>query len=273
MAEGNEDLLREYVREVPAIRRFRFGDFEDDELADEYFDPSDDEEDHLLREGEVVEDGPLQYIRIQENIYKNFFDYECLTESDDFQSFLRMLPRQTPRDVFFSDMKYFHEKGGLSRSSGQELIDIMGKYAAEEVRVPQSWRTIMRHFEKKYSFVNDRTLREVVPFPESFRMDLFDEPGHPVPAPIELIARDPLELIALKLVDPTLMYLRRDDIQFNYVRQTLEDGTHCITDLMTSEWARNTELEVRELNPNGILIPMITYADGVHMGLRNNVSE
>ena len=41
-----------------------------------------------------------------------------------------------------------------------------------------------------------------------------------IPQMIELLGRDPIELISYKLIDPTLMYLYKDHIQFNYKRDT-----------------------------------------------------
>jgi hypothetical protein len=104
-------------------------------------------------------------------------------------------------------------------------------------------------------------------------MDLFDEPGHSRPVDIELIGRNPIALVAYKLVDPTLMYIHMDSLQWEYQEETLSDGTPCHTNMMSSDYAKYTQEEIREHDAAGYLIPLQVYADGVSLGARNKVSH
>ena len=86
------------------------------------------------------------------------------------------------------------------------------------------------------------------------------------PRKVELLARDPYECIALKLCDPILMYLWREQINFTYVEKFLDTGERCVGDLFTTDYFKYTEGD-----PNAILVPIIAYEDGVSLGLRNKV--
>ena len=99
-----------------------------------------------------------------------------------------------------------------------------------------------------------------------------DEMGG-IPQMIELLGRDPIELISYKLIYPTLMYLYKDHIQFNYKRENLENGEVCYSNLMSSSYAKNSEKEIKQLHTEGIFCPLIVYSDGVPLGWRRRVSE
>ncbi len=88
-----------------------------------------------------------------------------------------------------------------------------------------------------------------------------------VPDYIDLIGRDPIELIAYKLVDPTLMFLFKNELQFEYKSESLDDGTIRYSNSMSSEYAKWTEKNKRSIHSNNILIPIILYSDGVALGL------
>ena len=105
-------------------------------------------------------------------------------------------------------------------------------------------------------------------------MHLFNEPGNETPPPVELIARDLIELVAYKMVCPTTMYVNADHVQLEAFAEELYDGTNyfpCHSDLMTSPWAKSTQAAIHARDPQGILVPIVTYADGVALGLRSKV--
>ena len=43
-------------------------------------------------------------------------------------------------------------------------------------------------------------------------------------------------------------------------------------DIMSSEWARKTLEEIREIDPNGLLLPLLFYADGVSIGMNGKAN-
>ena len=120
--------------------------------------------------------------------------------------------------------------------------------------------------------MKDNVLRKKIYCPRSFRMNSFKEMSG-MKSYVELIGRDPLELIAYKLVDPTLMFLFKDDIQFEYKKETLLGGEVCFSNLMSSNYAKCTESNIKSLHSSGLLLPLIVYSDGVAMGLRSKVSK
>jgi hypothetical protein len=165
----------------------------------------------------------------------------------------------------------FKRKAGLSRDAGNELLTLIKSFNPS-VQIPNDWRRIQRHVVKKCKYLKETTLRRLIEYPASWRFDLWSEPGSTAPGPREIIARDPLQLIAQKLVCPTTQFINVDRIQYEYKPEFLDDGTPCVTNLMSSEWAKWTSEEIKGYNTDGILIPIINYVDGVSLGLRNKVS-
>jgi hypothetical protein len=151
------------------------------------------------------------------------------------------------------------------------LLRLIRSYSRSDLEVPADWRTVKRYVDKKSDILKAYTLRRVVPWPESFRMDLFDEPGQQRPLGVNLIARDLLELVALKLVCPTTQFINASEVQYEYASESLRDGTPCTSNLMSSNFAKYSERTIKEYNPEGLLIPIITYSDGVALGVRNKV--
>ena len=113
------------------------------------------------------------------------------------------------------------------------------------------------------------TLKTTIPFPTTWNMDEWNSVGV-APVPVQIIARDPYEVIAYKLIDPTLQYGWKDSILYESTLIHVGDNIECSNDLMTTSWARCTEANVRRFVPDAILIPLIIYGDGVTMGLRGN---
>jgi hypothetical protein len=181
-----------------------------------------------------------------------------------------MLPVYTDEDMRNASLLNFRRQAALSRECGNELLRLIHSLDPLS-QVPSDWRTIMSYQKTKCQHLKDTTLRQVVPYPDDWRMDLFFESGHPRPVEIELIGRDLLELVAYKLVDPTLQYIHSESLQYEYKAQTMDDGTPCYSNLMSSRYAKYTEEDIRRHDPQGILVPIIVYADGVALGVRNKV--
>jgi len=215
-----------------------------------------------------------KYCRVQRALHEKTFSLDALIDSRDLESFIDLLPNYSGRDATMASLMHFKKKAGLSRECGNELLALISSFEPA-IQVPGDWRTISRHLEKKCEHLEESTLRRTVPWPESFQMHLFNEPGNETPPPVELIGRDLIELIAYKMVCPTTMYINADHVQLSTFAEELSDGegrnTPCHSDLMTSPWAKFTEAAIHERDPTGIMVPIVTYADGVALGLRSKV--
>jgi hypothetical protein len=225
----------------------------------------------LETSSDVVYDD-MKYCKIQETLYNTSFSLDSLQKSTDLQSFVDLLPPYTAEDSMIASLLAFQKKAGLSRECGNELLSLINSFNPQ-THVPSDWRTITSKVSKNCEHLAGTTLRRTVSWPASFKMHLFDEPGHDTPVAIELIARDPLELIAYKLVCPTTQYINKEQYQYSYVAETLDDGTTCHSNLMSSNFAKYSEQVIKGYNPAGILIPIVTYADGVCLGVRNKVTN
>ena len=49
-------------------------------------------------------------------------------------------------------------------------------------------------------------------------------------------------------------------------------GSKVYRDIMSSEWAKKTQGDIQENDPNGILLPIILYSDGVALGQHMDTS-
>ena len=243
-------------------------DENDDEVSDDEFDfIGGNNHVHLDRAFDMNDD--MKYCRLQENLYQSTFSLECLQDSRDIGSFLDNMPQYAESDITMVKLLHFRRKAKLSRTSGKELLSLL-RALNPSLSIPDDWRSITRYVQKKCSFLDANTIRHVEPWPVHWRLDTWSQ-RTPPPAPREIICRDPLELLCLKCVDPTLQFINGGDIQFSYLEETLHDGTPCASNLMSSLWAKQTEREIKAIHPDGILFPIVVYADGVALGLRNKV--
>jgi hypothetical protein len=103
-------------------------------------------------------------------------------------------------------------------------------------------------------------------------MDQWSEVMKPPPVRINC-CRDVYEMLAYKMVCPVLQYVWKDAITMEAQRVYLADGTPCTDDLMTSPHMINTQeaIRARPGNADAICVPLIVYADGVALGVRNKV--
>ena len=67
------------------------------------------------------------------------------------------------------------------------------------------------------------------------------------------------------LIDPEIMFVWRDHIRMNYNRATDRENNHVYSDIMTSNWAYDTENLIRLKDNDGKLMPLVIYTDGVQV--------
>ena len=88
--------------------------------------------------------------------------------------------------------------------------------------------------------------------------------GDGKPNQIVIRYKDPIELIAYQLVDPIIQFGWKDDIKYEYVEVRNYRNEKVFSDLMATDWAKNTQDAIRNGNTNqDILLPIILYTDGV----------
>ena len=61
------------------------------------------------------------------------------------------------------------------------------------------------------------------------------------------------------------MLVWKEHFRIRYHHATDRDNNHIYSDVMTSNWAKETEILVREKDNEGYLLPLIFYTDGVQV--------
>jgi hypothetical protein len=214
----------------------------------------------------------LKYVRLQEELYRHSYNVRALQDSVDLESFINCLEPYSTEDVVMSRLLHFKNRIDLSRAGGNELLLLLSSFSNGDYPIPSTWKSVLRYVRRKCNHLDATTLRRVIPWPAAWNMGAFREGGCSSPEEVELIVRDPLELVATALVCPVLQYLNQTECLYDYSPGVLDDGSPCWSGVMSSSFAKYTQAEIRKYNPEGVLVPIITYADGVSLGLRNKVS-
>jgi hypothetical protein len=81
-----------------------------------------------------------------------------------------------------------------------------------------------------------------------------------------------MELIADQCVNPIIHFLWKEHVHINYHKKTNSNNEDVYSDLMSSEWARKTLEDIRKIDPNGLLVPISLYADGVSIGMNGKAN-
>jgi Plavaka transposase len=165
----------------------------------------------------------------------------------------------------------------ISRSTGDDLLDIIRSVAMPNIDIPTSWRSMFSDLTKmmptsyKYNIVR-------CPWPASFKMDQWNQPGLRPPSEILFRVRSVLQLVAMKLNDPTIMLKYRDHVSLDPVQLKDLNGTPYVKDLVSSPWFHETTKKLQQrqrLNDPGAdpkVIAISIYNDGVAMGFKNKFS-
>jgi len=92
------------------------------------------------------------------------------------------------------------------------------------------------------------------------------------PEVVEIRIRDPMELIADQWVNPIIHFLWKEHVHINYhiQRNSNNEDTYC--DIMLSEWARKTLEDIKKIDLNVLLLPIILYDDGVSIGMNGKAN-
>ena len=84
--------------------------------------------------------------------------------------------------------------------------------------------------------------------------------------------RDVLQLIADQCVSPFIQFLWNEDIQRVCYRKQNDKNEYVYSDVMSSDWANESQAEICLQDKNGILLPIMLYYDGVAPDKNMNTS-
>jgi len=86
---------------------------------------------------------------------------------------------------------------------------------------------------------------------------------------VKLYIMNPIEAISYLFIDPEIMFFQKDHVHFEAYSLSQKDSqgrnTFATGDLMTSKWCLETQQTIRNKDPNGHILPLIFYADGVQV--------
>ena len=205
------------------------------------------------------------YTNLQKKIMRSTYGEKAIY-SKDFQEYADTVKEanKSAKSLLLLKLYSFGEKCKLSRELGDSLLQLIEECRRNrEIKLPRGWKAVKGEVSKLVKPLSFRS--KTVEWPPEWNMNRWD--NGKCPDKIILRCRDPLECIAYKFLDPSIMFGWRDHIQFDFVPEYKVDGkTRTYGDLMTSKWAENTEENIRKTNKGSKLLPIILYHDGVLMG-------
>ena len=165
----------------------------------------------------------------------------------------------------------------MSSKNGEDLLKlirdiIQSLYPNSELpkHIPKSWKSITRAINRQTSYY---TCEETtIPFPEHWEMDKWNCNNAFPPKEVKIRIRDPMELIADQCVNPIIQFLWKEHVHINYHKETNSNNEDVYCDIMSSEWARKNLEDIRKIDPNGLLLPIFLYADGVTIGMNGKAN-
>ena len=152
----------------------------------------------------------------------------------------------------------FYLESGLSRKYGNKLLSLIRSFNPA-FTVPRSIKGIESRVKKSMKQYND-CIKLSVPWVQKWKMN--ELKGF---QPVKIYVRNLFEVISHMLVDPEIMFLWRSHIHLEYYRATDQQGNQVYSDVMSSNWALGSEIMVHQKDPNGYLMPLIFYTDGVQV--------
>lgn len=152
----------------------------------------------------------------------------------------------------------FVVEAGLSRKMSNKLLRVIRLFKPLLV-VPKSIRGIETRSKRTMNKFQD-CVKLTIPWIQNWQMN--ELKGF---KPIAIFVRNLFEIISYMLIDPEIMFVWRDHIRMNYNRATDRENNHVYSDIMTSNWAYDTENLIRLKDNDGKLMPLVIYTDGVQV--------
>ena len=213
-----------------------------------------------------ISDGPTvslsdysisQQFKFQVLFSADLYQFQCWADIEKTDNFI-IDCHFTEAIQFYSDQL---QTGNISLKSGDVAIKRIMRYNPLYLP-PESWRSTKLKVENLLS--NFRLLSHEFLFPEEW--------GLPNTIPLVTIeVRDILDIVACILADPKLQ--NSGEFKLNTYKATGKRGEKGACDhIMSSPWAIKSKVEIDRTDPEGILIPIILYEDGITVdsaGVRN----
>jgi len=156
-----------------------------------------------------------------------------------------------------------------------ELIKdfIKSYYQNSEVskHTPDLWKSVTRFINQQTSFYTCENT--TFPFPEHWVMDKLDCNNAPPPRVDEIRIRDPMKFIVDQCVNAIIHFLWKEYVHINYHIKRNYHNEDVHSDIMSTEWARKTLEYIKKIDPNGLLLPRILYADGVNIDMNGMIGK
>lgn len=150
----------------------------------------------------------------------------------------------------------------ISRKASNQILSFLNEYNPDN-----KFNVDIRSLERDAcKGLNSYEYGELtLPWPDYWNMepiiDTFPE--------VKLYIMNAIEAISYLFIDPEIMFFYNDQIHFDHYFLSQQDSqgraTVATGDLMTSKWCYETQQMIRAKNPNGHILPLIFYADGVQV--------
>jgi len=241
-----------------------------------------DEDEESMNSNDVMEEAIIEDTCLNDNYIKSFLlQQEKLCSSLFGKGFLQATDMKTLPIIFKEhllqsnspekrrkiDLYTFIANKGLSREDGDDLLQLVNSYNPS-LRTPKSFKSLETSIKKEVASLFEYAEIDI-PWVESWKMDKL--PGCP---PVKIYVRSMFQIISYMLVDPELMIIWRNHVQVTYQKAVDRDGNRVYSNVMSSPWAEETEALVHARDPNGYILPLIFYTDGVQVSphARNKIT-
>ena len=227
------------------------------------------------------------FLNLQEKLFASLYGTEALT-AVSFEEFTK---KSKPQSCGFDRAKNFEfyallQSMNLTENQSRSLLKfIHGLFnshckCGEEIscKLDKSYTKIVNASKKQYDFMRPKSVD--LAWPKAWKMNEYKHEVRDLIIPYIC----PLEQLALKLVDPYIMFENSEEVMLEAEEMYNDEGKRVVSSCMTGDWAIKTqELMRRNLKkvpeerrlPESelILVPVIDYADGVTVGNRKHVTQ
>ena len=221
---------------------------------------------------EEIENEHNKYKFFQENLYNAVFTRDCLKcfDVEEFNRLLKIDANSQGRSMEHKRMSVFSALKSVSRSTGDTVLSVLSEIGCEFL--PEKWETLQRQVSSKVDSLHKYKEYEF-PWPSDWKITNNDWKNGTPPTCMKILINDPLQQIAMLLVDPRLMFFFKDQIQLE--AKLHPDGV--ISDFMSTRLAHETQQQLwvnrgfqREQTyapmERDVLIAIKLYEDGVAIG-------
>ena len=152
----------------------------------------------------------------------------------------------------------FSVEAGLSRKLGTKLLHVI-KMFKPVLPVPRSIQGIESSVKKNVQRFQDCS-KFTIPWTKKWKMNEL-KGFHSV----KIYIRNVFEVLSHMLIDPEIMFVWKEHFHLSYHQSKDRDNNQVYSDVMTSNWAKESEDLVRIKDNEGYLMPLMFYTDGVQV--------